>query len=70
MEWLNKCDKLKPLVSVNDRIKPNLSAAARIGYLPIIFTDLKTANRQLADLISCQMKNHISLPCTFRDHRT
>jgi hypothetical protein len=27
--WLNKCDKLRPLVSVNDRIKPNVSAACR-----------------------------------------
>jgi hypothetical protein len=51
-KWLDKCDKLKPLVSVNDRIKPNLSAASRIGYLPISFNDLKTGNRQLADIIS------------------
>jgi hypothetical protein len=29
---LNKCYKLEPLDSVNSRIKPNLSAAARIGY--------------------------------------
>jgi len=55
-EWLDKCDKLKPLVGLNDKIKPNLAAAARIGYLPISFSDLKTANRQLADLISCQIK--------------
>ena len=27
-------DKLKPLVGVNDRIKPNLTAAARVGYFP------------------------------------
>ena len=27
-EWLDKCDKLRPLVGVNDRIKPNLTAAA------------------------------------------
>ena len=50
--WLDKCDKLKPLVGVNDRIKPNLNAGARKGYLPISFTDLKIENRQLADLIS------------------
>ncbi|MGC1931266.1 MAG: hypothetical protein WA667_20030, partial [Candidatus Nitrosopolaris sp.] len=54
--WLNKCDKLRPLVSVNDRIKPNLIAAARVGYLPISFTDLKTENRQLAENISSQIK--------------
>jgi len=55
-EWLDKCDKLKPFVGVNEKIKPNLAAAARIGYLPISFSDLKTENRQLADLISCQIK--------------
>jgi hypothetical protein len=57
MEWLDKCDKLRALdFSVNDRIKPNLIAAARVGYLPISFTDLKTENRQLAEPISCQIK--------------
>jgi Primase X len=55
-EWLNKCDKLKPLAGVNDRIKPNLSAASRVGYLPIGFDNLKTENRQLAELISYQIK--------------
>jgi Primase X len=62
-DWLDKCDTLKPLV-MNDRIKSNLNAAARKGYLPISFSDLKIENRQLADLISCQMKNEISLPST------
>jgi hypothetical protein len=52
--WLAKCDKLRPLVGVYDRIKSNLNVAARIGYLPISFNDLKTENRELADLISCQ----------------
>jgi hypothetical protein len=53
INWLNNCDKIRPLdFSVNDRIKSNLSAAARIGHLPISFSDLKTENRQLADLIS------------------
>jgi hypothetical protein len=52
-DWLDKCNKLKPLVSVNDRIKPNLNAAVKKGYLPISYSDLKTENRQLADLISC-----------------
>ncbi len=50
-EWLDNCDKLRPLVGVKDGIKPNLSAAARVGYLPISFSDLKTENRQLAELI-------------------
>jgi Primase X len=54
-EWLDRCDKLRPLVSVNNRIKPNLTAAER-GYFPISFSRLKTENRQLADLISCQIK--------------
>ena len=58
-EWLDKCDKLRPLVGVNDRINPNLSAAARVGYLPIGFNDLKTENRQLGNIISRQMNNHI-----------
>jgi len=55
-EWLHKCDKLKPLVSVNDRIKPNLNAADRVGYLPISFNNLKVENRELADLISSKIK--------------
>ncbi|MFY9870422.1 MAG: hypothetical protein WAK17_11930 [Candidatus Nitrosopolaris sp.] len=60
MVWLNKCDKVKPLdFGVNSRIKPDLSAAVRVGYLPISFSHLKTENRQLADLISSQMKNDI-----------
>lgn len=63
-DWLDKCDKIKPLVGVYDRIKSNLDAAARIGYFPISFSHLKTENRQLADLISCQMNNGISLPYT------
>jgi hypothetical protein len=41
-QWLGKCDKL--------------CAAARVGYLPIGFSDLNTENRELADLISCQIK--------------
>jgi hypothetical protein len=47
-KWLDNCDKLRPLVGVNDGIKPNLSAAASLGYLPISFSDLKEENRQLA----------------------
>jgi len=58
--WLDKCNKLKPLVRVNDRIKPNLNAAAK-GYLPISFSHLKTENKELSDLISCQMENGISI---------
>jgi len=57
--WLDKCSKLKPLIGVNDRIKPDLNAAVRIGYLPISLSDLETENRQLADLISNQMKDDI-----------
>jgi hypothetical protein len=44
--WLDKCAKLKPLLGVNDRIRTNLNAAARLGYLPISFSDLKTENRR------------------------
>jgi len=53
-EWLDRCDRLKPLVGVSS--KTYLSAAARVGYLPQGFSDLKTENRQLADLISRQIK--------------
>ena len=49
-DWLDKCDELRPLVGVNNRIKTNLSAAAR-GGLPISFDYLKTENKQLAKLI-------------------
>ncbi|MGC2571780.1 MAG: hypothetical protein WA364_09740 [Candidatus Nitrosopolaris sp.] len=45
---------------MNGKIKPTLSAAARVGYLPISFIDLRKENRQLADLISCQMNNQVS----------
>ena len=55
-EWLGRCDKLRPLFGVNDKIESNLAAAARVGYLPISFSDLKTENRKLADLISRQIK--------------
>jgi len=51
-EWLDRCDKSRPLVGVSSRTKAYLSAAARVGYLPKGFSDLKTENRQLADLIS------------------
>jgi hypothetical protein len=57
IDWLNKCDKIKPLdFSVNNRIKANLNAATKTGYLPISFSQLKTQNRELADLISYEMK--------------
>jgi hypothetical protein len=56
-EWLNKCDKIKPLdFNVNNRIKADLNGARRVGYLPISFSHLKTQNRQLADFILCEMK--------------
>lgn len=55
--WLDKCDKIKHLdFTMNSRIKSSLIAAARVGYLPIGFDQLKTDNRQRADLISYQMK--------------
>jgi hypothetical protein len=28
--WLNKCEKIRPLIGVNNTMKPNLSAAARL----------------------------------------
>ncbi|MGC1929584.1 MAG: DNA primase noncatalytic subunit PriX [Candidatus Nitrosopolaris sp.] len=60
-EWLDMSDKLKPLVGVNDRIKANLTAAARVRYLPISFSDLKTENRQLANIISCGRDHTLSI---------
>jgi hypothetical protein len=50
-EWLGRCDKLRPLVGVSGRTKAYLSAAAKIGYFPKSLSDLKTENKQLADLI-------------------
>ncbi|MGC2683431.1 MAG: hypothetical protein WA323_16340 [Candidatus Nitrosopolaris sp.] len=61
-KWLDKRDKLGPLVGVNDRIKPNLSAAAKVVYFQAGFSDLKAENKQPASNISCQMNNHIPLP--------
>jgi hypothetical protein len=67
--WLDKCDKLRPLdFSVNHRIKPNLIAAARVGYLPLSFSNLKTENRQLADLIFHRMKDDTKV-CANADGR-
>ncbi len=56
MEWLDKCDKLCLLVGVNSRIKSYLSAAARVGYLKIAFSDLKTENRELANIVCHQIE--------------
>ena len=60
--WLNKCDILKPLdFSVDNRIKVNLNAANKKGYLPIGFSRLKTQNKELADFLSCQMENDMCM---------
>jgi hypothetical protein len=52
-DWLGKCDKITPLdFSVNNKIKVNLTATAKVGYLPIGFSDLKSENRELYSIIS------------------
>jgi hypothetical protein len=50
--WLNKCDQITPLdFNTNNRIKDNLKAAMRVGYLPISLNDLKEENRELYDIV-------------------
>ena len=46
--WLNTCDKIKPLdFNANVKIKDTLRAATRVGYLPMGFSDLKSENGEL-----------------------
>jgi hypothetical protein len=46
--WLEKCGKARPLdFNSKDRIKANLGAAQRIGYLPIGFEKLKKENKEV-----------------------
>jgi hypothetical protein len=52
------------LVGVNDRINANVSVATRVAYLSIGFSDLKTENVQLANIISHQMNKHIPISHT------
>ena len=57
-DWLNKCDDITLLdFSPSDRIKSSLRAALRVGYLPLSYSDLKTENRQLYDLISSAIED-------------
>lgn len=57
-DWLGKCDKITPLdFSVNNKIKVNLTAAGKVGYLPIGFSDLKAENRELYCIISNRYGN-------------
>jgi hypothetical protein len=51
--WLGKCDKITPLdFGVNNKIKVNLTAAAKVGYHPMGFSDLKAENKELYSIIS------------------
>jgi hypothetical protein len=43
--WLNSCDNVNPLnFNANVKIKYDLKAAARVGYHPMAFSDLKFEN--------------------------
>jgi hypothetical protein len=54
--WLNNCDKIKPLdFNANVRIKDVLRAATRVGYLPMAFNDLKAENEELYRYISYRL---------------
>jgi Primase X len=60
-DWLDKCGKLRPLnFNKKDRIKANLRAARRVGYLPIAFEKLKEDNKELHTLLSEEMRKHPS----------
>ena len=61
MSWLNRCDIIT-LVDFNasDRIKTNLKAALRVGYLPISLSNLKS-ERQLYDLITTKIRSAIEV---------
>jgi hypothetical protein len=50
--WLDSCDKIRPL-DFNANIKRDaLRAATRVGYLPMAFNDLKSENGELYRHIS------------------
>jgi Primase X len=52
-DWLKECDKITPLdFNANDRIKTNLRAAIRVGYLPVSFNKLELEKKELYHLIS------------------
>jgi hypothetical protein len=56
--WLNSCDKLRPLdFNANVKIKDALRAATRVGYLPMGFSDLKSENEELYRYISNRIGN-------------
>jgi hypothetical protein len=41
--WLNSCDKVRPLdFNANVKIKYTLRAASRVGYHPMAFSDLES----------------------------
>lgn len=47
-DWLKECGKMTPLdFSASNRIKDNLKAAMKVGYLPISLNDLKEQNPEL-----------------------
>jgi hypothetical protein len=52
-DWLHSCDKMRPLdFNANVRIKDAIRAAARVGYLPMAFNDLKSEDVELYRHIS------------------
>jgi hypothetical protein len=60
--WLNKCNGTTPLdFNANNRIKDNLKAATKVGYLPIIFNILKEENRQLYDIVCFRNRKPVDI---------
>jgi hypothetical protein len=58
-DWLNGCHKVKPLdFNANIKIRDELAAATRVGYLPIAFNDLKSENEELYRHISNRIGNN------------
>jgi non-catalytic primase subunit PriX-like protein len=56
--WLDECNKIRPLdFNANVKIKDVLRAAARVGYLPMGFSDLKSENGELYRHISNRIGN-------------
>jgi Primase X len=57
--WLDRCDKIKPLDFNGDaRIKDALRAATRVGYFHKKFSDLKSENEELCWLITSAREDH------------
>jgi hypothetical protein len=58
-DWLNRCHKVKPLdFNANIKIRDELRAATRVGYLPMAFDSLKSENEKVYRHISNRFGNN------------